>query len=163
MKKYYSLVLLAVLLFSIGFIAINIKNAKPIPLLEKFYFGISPKIVERQLGKPVDVKIEPGGSDKMVYSYDAIVLDEQAAVACFFQNDRKLTEVHLQWNNNSTELYERIYACLFARFNNHKDFFIKKADDKSKTVIGIDNGISGLFFSIYLETDCIRVICVDNS
>lgn len=163
MKKWIIYFFLAIILLAISLNWISVKKSKPIPLLEDVYFGMSPKAVEKQLGGSSEISRDITSSDKTIYIYNAVIQGQDATITCFFQNDRKLTEVHLRWNSNSPELFDWVYSCLFECFSDKKDFFVKSSDEPGRIDIGLDNGVTGLFFSVYSDKNCINVICVDNS
>ena len=94
-------------------------------------------------------------------------MGHDAYVICWFLDDKNLTEVSVRWSEQDTALFEQVYNCLYEYYSSHKDFFVKdtmESDELNGRVsIGIDNGATGLFYSIQTAEDGLYILCVDNS
>lgn len=142
------------------------RSAKPILFLDNIHFGSSPRQVTRLLGEPLTVNHDVAGTGKTVYTYKATVLESEATVTCYFINNKQLSEVSLTWGENSINLYDRIYTCLYDHYSSNAHFFVKQdtsSANQIKTSIGIDNGVTGLFYTIHSVDTSITVLCIDNS
>ena len=166
-KKLLLLGIVVAMILVICFVLCSIREAKAIPLLHSVCFGMTPKQVMKQLGDYLDICQDIGGTDKTAYLYEISVLDCDATVTCFFLNDQHLTEVEIRWDVNRPDVYDRAYSCLYEYYSNNKNFFTKESqhpDEKYvRTLIGIDDGVTGLFYSFYSTDDYIIILCTDNS
>lgn len=140
---------------------------KNIPLADGLRFGMSPKQATKVLGEHIEVEFDAGGTGKSVYTYKAKVLDQDAVVTCYFLNDNQLTEVDFRWETSTKELYNQVYTCVYDHYHDKKDFFVKNentSDSETKrTSLGIDNGVTGIFYTLYETSTSLEISCIDLS
>lgn len=164
-KKFwlYGFIIVVVLLCFLWILRMNINT---IPLLENVKFGSTPRQVTKQLGTYSDIQYDVAGTGKTAYTYKTTVLDAEATVTCYFLNNFRLVQASVVWDNYSDVLYDQVYDCLFYHYSSYKHFFVNKDTlnaPRAEFSIGIDNGVTGLVYSIYPTNDSLRVLCIDNS
>lgn len=157
----------AILIMLLGLSFFGMNHFKIIPLLNGVKYGMSPQRVEQKLTEPISIVHDVAGTGKVAYEYAVHTLGEDATVICYFLNNHDLVEVSICWSNYSDDLYDLIYEKLYQFYSDSKFFFEQHHFDSSgkhvRTSIGIDNGITGLHYTIFLDTESLIVQCVINS
>ena len=157
-------VLLGILFVCVS--AFHLMSAKEIPFLNGVRFGMSPKQAEKHLGECFEIYGEAEKGEKIARSYRTNVMGHDAYVICWFLDDKILTELSVNWSEQDTALFEQVYNCLYEYYSGHEDFFVKdtmESDELNGRVsIGIDNGATGLFYSIQTAEDGLYILCVNN-
>lgn len=159
--------IIAITIVLLCFVLCVRREKKSIPLFNDVSFGMTPTQVTRQLGAYFDFCQDTGGTNKTTYLYETKVLNNNAIVTCYFLNDKQLTEVSIKWNQNNQDLYENICACIYDHYSTHKHFFTKESHPYGEKYVrlltGIDNGVTGFFYTIYRSDEYILISCIDNS
>ena len=158
MKKYLSIVggiILAVLLF-FAFMFFTKQKRKAIPLVEGLSFGMPAEDANQLFGEACEVQPDVGDTGKTMYIYQSEVLGQQARITCFFTQDDRLTEIHFQWDDCTSDVYDQAYTCLHGYYSDHRDFF-EKTENEHSVSLGTDNGATGLFYSIYKDDTSVRI------
>ena len=164
MKKYLLIILVIILVLVIVCFVSVVLTYEPIPLADGLRFGMSPKQVAKVLGKHYEVEYDAGSTGKAVYTYQTVVLGQDAVVTCYFWMGRELTEVVFQWQTNPAELCNQAYMRIYDHYHNKKDFFTKEDHDSSTEEkhisLGTDNGLTGIFYNLYETSTVLRISCV---
>ena len=163
-KKYLLTVIPIVIVVLIICLFFTANTTKSIPLADGLRFGMSPKQAAKVLGEHCQVEYDAGTTGKNAYTYKAVVLDQEATVTCYFWNDRQLTEVVFLWESESAELSDQAYTCIYDHYHNKNDFFTKEDNDSNaetkRTSLGIDNGVTGIFYNLYETHTSLQISCL---
>lgn len=166
-KKIMILSILGIIGLIVCFVAFNVRTTKTIPLMNSFYFGMTPREVTQQLGETFDIQHDVGSTGKTTYSYKIPVLEYEANVIFFFLDNERLTEVDIIWSTSSDDLYDRVHNVLYEFYSKSDQFFSKEHqnndDSNVTTSLGIDDGTTGVYYSISRTDSSIIILCVDNS
>ena len=135
-----------------------------IPLIDGMYFNMSPKQTTKILGEPSEMEHDANVSGKYIYTYKTAVFDKKATVTCFFVDDRKLTEVYIDWEGDvegiGTQVRDRIYDC----YHDHRYFYERESTSATSVEkhrsMGIDNGAVGTYFGIDETPTHLSVSCI---
>lgn len=167
MKKSLMIFIPIILLLLVVLLTYVLRQNNQIPLIDGLRFGMSPKQAAKVLGEPCTIEHDAGNTGKSVYAYQSNVLGQAANVSCYFSNNRKLTEVSIRWENNSADLYEQAYTCLFSYYSNDKHFFVKEQDtvntEEKHIALGLDDGTTGIFYNLYETSTSFSVSCIELS
>lgn len=171
-KKVCLIIFAAILAFSLVAVVWNARDStemKILPLLanHSIYWGMSPTQLNKQLGSHTNVISSYCDTDKTVYTYKTTVLGYNATMICYFVNNRQLTQVDIEWDAEVNDLFETVFDCLLSFYCANEDFFCKPKEyidkDSFKASIGIDNGITGVFYSIYGTNEKLQISCINNA
>lgn len=166
-KKYLLIAIPVVLALVIFCLFFTVGTARKIPLADGLRFGMSPKQAAKVLGEPYQVELDASLTGKNTYTYNTVVLDQEAIVTCYFWNDKQLTEVVFQWATDPKELSAQAYAYLYDHFSHRRDFFTMEdcdLDTKANHIsVGIDNGLTGTFYNLYTTDTSLQITCLELS
>lgn len=167
MKKYLPIMFIIILAVVIVCCVSVVLTYEPIPVTDGLRFGMSPKQVAKVLGKHYEVEYDAGSTGKAVYSYQTVVLGQDAVVTCYFWMGRELTEVVFEWQTNPAELRNQAYMRIYDHYHKKKDFFTNEVHNSSAEEkhisLGIDNGLTGIFYNLYETSTALRISCVKLS
>lgn len=156
-----------ILIFCLGLLLFNVIFNKPIPIVDGLSFGVSPRKTERLFGAYYEKQSNIGDTGKTDYVYKAELLGSDAIITCSFIEDKKLSDVNIQWDNCEDALFQNVYSKLYSYYGKKEHFFVKTEEDDQKGNIrikmGIDNGVTGVFFTLIKNGTSVMVYCVDNS
>ena len=140
---------------------------KPIPLVDGLSFGVSPQRTKSLFGAHFEKEENTCDTGKNTYAYHAKILGHNATVSCSFMNNKELSDVQIEWNNCDDALFQDVYSNLYSYYSKKESFFenTDEAEQKGnvRVTIGIDNGETGLFYTIEKRGKTVTVYCVDNS
>lgn len=135
-------------------------SGEPIPLVDGLSFGMPSWEAERLFGEACQVELNVADTGKTMYIYQYEVLEQPAKITCFFTQDNELTEVHFQWDDCTSDVYDQAYTCLHGHYSDHRDFF-EKTENENSVSLGTDNGATGMFYSIYKDDTSVRITCIN--
>ena len=143
------------------------KSTKPIPLVDGLSFGVSPQRTKALLGAPLETEENAYDTGKTAYTYQAEVLGQEAKVSCLFLDGKELTDVQINWENCDDNLFQDICAALNDYYSQKANFFqrTEETDVRGSTCItmGIDNGATGIFYTITKTGKTVFLSCIDLS
>ena len=160
MKKKILAISLSVILSVMLLFIIGTQFKKPIPLAEGLHWGMSPLQTTRLLGDAYEISRNTGDTPNTCYHYRAIILEQEAEITCFFWKNIMLTQIHIRWDGNTSEIFTQAYNSLYSYYQSDEDFYINTKDDHQISM-GIDNGATGLFYTIKKEDTSVTIVCVD--
>ena len=101
---------------------------------------------------------------KNIYVNSAHVLGLEASVEVFFADNKTLTDLYFTWENCGVAFSDQVYECIYSYCSKDKNFYVKESDyppNYEKNIsMGINNGATGIHYSIKQEGTTVRVICI---
>ena len=140
------------------------KGNIPIPLVEGLSWKSTPKQTAQLLGEPVEEWLDSNVTGKNIYVYSANVLGHKASVEVFFLNDKEPTNIYFTWEHCDENFFDQVYECIYSYCSKDKSFYIKESNnphsDEKRVVMGINNGATGISYTIKQNGTTIEVICI---
>lgn len=166
-KRIIVFFIILICLFIMSLLIYHAVFYKPIPLVDGLAFGISPQRANSLFGAYDQKEDNTCNTGKNTYDYQTNVLGREAKISCFFLNDKELTDFHIEWINCDDSLFQDVYSSLYSHYSQKADFFEKTEESdqrgNSRITIGIDNGVTGIFYTIVKTGNTVTLSCVDNS
>ena len=131
----------------------------PIPLVEGLSWKSTPKQTAQLLGEPVEEWLDSNVTGKNIYVYSANVLGHKASVEVFFLNDKEPTNIYFTWEHCDEDFFDQVYECIYSYCSNDKNFYIKEYNKKD-VLLGINNGATGIYYTIKQNGTTVEVICI---
>ena len=164
MKKYFLIIILIFITLGAIYLLFYDRINNQIPIIDGMYFNMSPKQAEKVLGKPIEREHDIKVSGKYIYTYETTVFDKDATIICFFIDDRKLTEVYIDWEGDIEGLRTQVRNRLYNHYHTHRDFFERSPTSdtsvEKQISMGIDNGCIGTFYSVYETPTRLSISCI---
>ena len=140
------------------------KGNIPIPLVEGLSWKSTPKQTAQLLGEPLEEWLDTNVTGKNIYVYRANVLGHEASVRVFFAKNKTLTDLYFTWENCDEDFSDQVYECIYSYCSKDKNFYVEESDyppNYEKNIsMGINNGATGIYYSIEQEGTTVRVICI---
>lgn len=170
MKKSTKIIALTILCIGLVLVGLHLLQVivyKPIPLVDGLSFGVTPKRTKILFGIPLKTEQNTCDTGKTAYTYQTEVLGQEAKVSCLFLDDKKLTDVQINWVNCDDALFQDVCAALHDYYSQKANFFqrTEETDVHGSTciTIGIDNDASGIFYTITKTGKTVSLSCIDLS
>lgn len=140
---------------------------KPIPLVDGLFFGVSPQRTNALFGTYIEKEENTCDTGKNTYDYQTVILGQEAQVSCSFLNDKKLSDVSITWHDCDEAFFQQVYSTLYSYYRPKNNFFenTEEMNQKgtSRITIGLNNGTTGIFYTITKSGTTVTITCIDNS
>ncbi len=169
--KYIAGILVLFVVILAGWFLIREKTQREIPLVDNaaLHFGDSPADAQKALGAPMQVVPNVADTGKTYCEYDAVLLGKNASVACYFADDKSLSEMIVHWSLDSdtaNALFSEAETLLERSYQGRENFFHNErsaeADGTVSTSLGVFDGAAGITYTLNLSYDEVVISCRDE-